>query len=164
MLEAKQRLLPGLTSLGSSAMSRPGAMLLILGLLASYLIIAPVWSPRLLWWRYDNARLLEIALLVTVGAMTALPAISRTLYHSWVALGRVPRVLLMIFLAFGAFSVATSNVPQVGSLQLSLVLLLAASHCEKQHANNQQHRHHRYCQPASARPKTPTIASLPRRS
>jgi len=127
VLEAKQRLLPGLPSIGGNSMSRPGAMLLVLGFLASYLIIAPAWSPRLLWWRYDNARLLEIALLVTIGLMTALPVISRALYQSWEALGRAPSVLLMVFLAFGALSAATSNVPQVGSLQLSLVLLLVCA-------------------------------------
>ena len=127
MLVAKQRLLPKLSSICDCAAFRSGAMLLVLGLVAIYLIIAPAWSPRLLWWRYDNARLLEMALLLTVGAMMTIPVISRGVYQSWLALGRVPGILLFVFCAAGALSVTMSGVPQVGSLQISLVLLLVCT-------------------------------------
>ncbi len=99
-------------------------MLLLLSAVAIYLIIAPVWSPRLLWWRYDNARILEIALLCLIGAMIAIPSLSRVLYESWLELGQPARVLLVVFCAAGALSAALSDVPQVGILQISLVVLL----------------------------------------
>jgi len=124
VLAAKQRQILKLLLLEDRAGVRAGPMLLVLGMVASYLIIAPVWSPRLLWWRYDNARLLEIALLLLVAAMAAVPAVSRGLHARWCALGRWPRLLLIVFCGFGAISVTMSAVPQVGSLQLSLVFLL----------------------------------------
>jgi O-antigen ligase len=122
-----KRLLPEISRAGERAVPGAGVLFLVLGLLATYLTIAPVWAPRVLWWRYDNARLLEIALLVCVGVMAALPMISRLLYQSWMALGRLPRGLFFVFFAFGALSVAASNLPQVGSLQLSLVLLVVCA-------------------------------------
>ena len=98
--------------------------LLMLSVVAIYLMMAPVWSPRLLWWRYDNARILEIALLCLIGAMIAIPSLSRALYERWLELGQSARVLLVVFCAAGALSAALSGVPQVGILQISLVVLL----------------------------------------
>ncbi|UCH48036.1 MAG: O-antigen ligase family protein [Betaproteobacteria bacterium] len=111
-------------SISSRNVSGISVWLIMLSVLASYLIIAPVWSPRLLWWRYDNARLLEIALLLSIGVLTAMPAASRAVAVRWSELGGVPKALLAVFCAAGALSAVLSSVPQVGILQISLVVLL----------------------------------------
>ena len=117
MLDVK-RLLPEMSRVGERAVPGAGVLFLVLGLVATYLTIAPVWAPRVLWWRYDNARLLEIALLVCVGVMAALPAISRLLYQSWMALGRLPRALFFIFCAFGGKSMMLSYWDRASGLNI----------------------------------------------
>jgi O-antigen ligase len=102
------------------------ATLLMLATVASYLMFAPVWSPTLLWWRYDNARLLEIGLLLAIGAMTAIPGVSCAISQRWIELNRGARALLILFCAAGVLSATLSGVPQVGVLQVSLAVLLLA--------------------------------------
>lgn len=96
----------------------------MLALVCLYLVLAPVWSPGLAPRIYDNARLLEFALLVPVAMATLVPSVSASLAAAWASLIPATRWLVAVFVAGGALAAALSSAPQVGALQVGLVALL----------------------------------------
>ncbi|MGH8244905.1 MAG: O-antigen ligase family protein [Gammaproteobacteria bacterium] len=100
------------------------AFVLLLALVCLYLTLAPVWYPRLAPRIYDNARLLEFALLVPAAALALASPASAGLVAAWGMLGAAARWLMVVFVTGGAFCAVVSGVPQLGALQVGLLALL----------------------------------------
>jgi O-antigen ligase len=96
----------------------------IVFLLGVYLLLSPIWAPAVAPRMYDNARLLQ--LFVLVGAALALISapVRSAIASSWVVLGRPVQALITVFLAGGAVSALLSPVPQLGALHVALIGLL----------------------------------------
>lgn len=90
----------------------------------SYLMFAPVWFPQITGRIYDNARVLQLFLVVLLVPLSLLPDARRGLVASWTALGRPARVCIAILIGGGGLSAAFSSAQQVGLLQVGLIMLL----------------------------------------
>ncbi len=105
-----------------------------------YLIFSPVWIPGLTPRIYDDARCLELILLAVVVVQLLLPSFADAVVASWVALGKLARTLIAIFLAGGALSAWISGSVKFGALEIALnaqlvvlfFVLCAAARTEKQ--------------------------------
>lgn len=93
-------------------------------LVCLYLVVAPVWYPSIAPRMYDNARLLQLALLGMLGLSMLLPPIRAVVAKAWCALGIIPKALIVLVLAGGAVSAAVSDAPKLGALEISLVIQL----------------------------------------
>lgn len=93
-------------------------------LVCLYLVVAPVWYPPIAPRMYDNARLLQLALLGLLGLSMLLPSIRAVVAGAWGALGIAARALIVLVLAGGAVSAAFSDAPKLGVLEISLVTQL----------------------------------------
>ena len=89
-----------------------------------YLMFSPVWSPSIAPRMYDNSRLLELVMLTIIATTVLLPKIAFATVHEWLSLGRTTQWLIAIFLAGGVLSAAASGAPQVGALQMGLMMQL----------------------------------------
>ncbi len=96
-----------------------------LAVVCVYLMLSPVWYPKLAPRMYDNARLLELALVVSAALFSMAPSISAQLVSGWTMLGSAARRLMVVFLGGGALVAALSPAPQIGALQVGLFTLLA---------------------------------------
>ena len=97
---------------------------LLVALIGLYLMFSPVWSPVVGPRMYDNARVLEIALLAILTATLLVPQVATATASFWGRLGRTTRGLIMIFLGGGALSALASGTIQVGILQIGLMVQL----------------------------------------
>ena len=104
-------------------LSNAGLGLMLL-LVALYLIFAPGWSPELTTFRYDNARCLQLEVLLAMVCCLALPPVARAVLGAWVSLKWQPRVLIATMLFGGAISASLSGAPKFGALEVGLVTLL----------------------------------------
>ena len=84
--------------------------LLPLMLVSLYLMFAPVWAPAISSRVYDDARYLQLGMLL--------------LQAAWNDLGRVVRALIFVFLVGGVISTIVSNAPLLGALELGLMVQL----------------------------------------
>ncbi len=98
-----------------------GLLLLLLGL---YLMFAPGWAPKLTTFRYDNARCLQLALLLALACCLALPPVAKLVLEAWAALKWQSRALIATMLFGGAVSAALSGAPKIGALEVGLMTLL----------------------------------------
>jgi O-antigen ligase len=98
-----------------------GLMLLLLGL---YLMFAPGWAPKLTTFRYDNARCLQLGLLLAMACCLALPPVAKLVLEAWAALKWQSRTLIATMLFGGAVSAALSGAPKIGALEVGLMTLL----------------------------------------
>lgn len=89
-----------------------------------YLMFAPVWFPQVTGRIYDNARVLQLFLVILLVPLSLFPDARAALVASWTALGRAARACIAILLGGGFLSAAFSSAPQVGFLQVGLVALL----------------------------------------
>jgi O-antigen ligase len=92
--------------------------------IALYLACSPIWYPALAARMYDNARIFQLWLLIPLAALAAVPAVFRALRAAWEELPAGIRILLGVFFAGAALSAALSQLPKLGALQVSLMLLL----------------------------------------
>jgi O-antigen ligase len=97
---------------------------LVVVVISLYLMFSPVWSPVVAPRMYDNARVLELAMLVILATTLLLPKINADTVYVWQSLGRTARWLIAIFLVGGVLSAAASGAPQVGALQMGLIAQL----------------------------------------
>jgi len=89
-----------------------------------YLMFAPIWFPQVTGRIYDNARVLQLALVVLLVPLSLFPHARTWLVASWTALGRPARACIAILIGGGALSAAFSSAQQVGLLQVGLIILL----------------------------------------
>lgn len=99
---------------------------LVVGVLGLYLMFSPVWYPAVAPRMYDNARLLELAMLGVVCLAVAMPPMSRALARACLDLNAGIRWLLAIFLLGGAVVALLSAAPQLGIQQVALNIQLVA--------------------------------------
>ena len=97
---------------------------LMLLLVALYLMFAPGWSPKLTTFRYDNARCLQLELLLVMVCCLALPSVASAVSGAWMSLKWQPRVLIATMLLGGAVSASLSGSPKFGALEVGLMTLL----------------------------------------
>ena len=98
-----------------------GLMLLMVAL---YLMFATGWSPKLTTFRYDNARCLQLEVLLVMVCCLALPSVARAVLGAWGSLQWQPRALIATMLFGGAVSASLSGAPKLGALEVGLVTLL----------------------------------------
>ena len=123
-----------------SFFDRRDILLPALAAVCLYLIFSPVWIPGLTPRIYDDARCLELILLAVVVVQLLLPSFADAVVASWVALGKLARALIAIFLAGGALSAWNSGSVKFGALEIALnaqlvvlfLVLCAAARTEKQ--------------------------------
>lgn len=96
-------------------------------LLGLYLFVSPAWAPAMAPRMYDNARLLQLFVLVGASAALILAATRSAIASSWIALARPVQTLIAVFLGGAALSAVLSPVPQLGALHVALTGLLLAS-------------------------------------
>lgn len=89
-----------------------------------YLVIAPVWYPAIAARMYDNARLLQLGVLVLVVLSLLVPAARGAVAESWFALGGLPRALIAVMIVGGVLSAWFSVAPNLGALEIALVAQL----------------------------------------
>ena len=99
----------------------PNLLVIVISL---YLMFSPIWSPVVAPRMYDNSRVLEMVMLAILAIMVLLPKIAFATVNVWQSLGRTTQWLIAIFLAGGALSAAASGAPQVGALQMGLMIQL----------------------------------------
>jgi O-antigen ligase len=92
--------------------------------IGAYLMFSPVWHPSIAPRMYDNARILEIVLLVTLGLLCLFKSVSAGIVRAWLNLSVPVRWAVVLLLAGGAASAAGSDAAQIGVLQTGLVALL----------------------------------------
>ncbi len=107
-----------------SSMPRTAALGLPIFFVCLYLALAPVWAPGITTFRYDNARWLQIGLLAVLTLLLALPKVAAGVLESWRSLGRLPRLLMALWLLGGAVSASASRAPALGALEIGLVTQL----------------------------------------
>jgi O-antigen ligase len=105
---------------------RHRAILLPFALVCMYLAASPAWYPRVAPRLYDNARFLELALLVLAALFSLAPVVRTQLVSAWALLGSAARWLILVFVGGGALSAALSSVTEIGALQVGLVALLVS--------------------------------------
>ncbi len=123
-----------------SFFDRRDILLPALAAVCFYLMFSPVWIPGLTPRIYDDARCLELILLAVVVVQLLLPSFADAVVASWVALGKLARTLIAIFLAGGALSAWNSGSVKFGALEIALnaqlvvlfLVLCAAARTEKQ--------------------------------
>ena len=86
--------------------------------LALYQVLAPVWAPDVTSLRYDQARVLQLALLSAIVAMMLMASLRQGVVEAWLCLPRLPRLLIAVFVVSGALSAAFSASIQLGALEL----------------------------------------------
>lgn len=96
------------------------------GLACLYLMFSPVWLPKMAPRMYDNARILELAMLCAVCLAAAVPSVSRAVTEAWLGLRTGVRWLLLVFVAGGAVSALVSPAPHTGTQQVALNIQLIA--------------------------------------
>ena len=98
--------------------------LLPLMLLSLYLMFAPVWAPAISSRVYDDARYLQLGMLLLQVLSLAIRPIRNGVLAAWNDLGRVVRALILVFLVGGVISTIVSNAPLLGALELGLMVQL----------------------------------------
>lgn len=96
-------------------------------LLCLYLLFSPVWYPAAAPRMYDNARSLQLGLLVAVALLTLLPAVGGALAQSWGAISAWPRRLLLLLLGGGSLSAVVSTAPRIGLLHVAVIAQLVVT-------------------------------------
>ena len=99
----------------------PSIVDLALLVVSFYLMFSPVWAPALVPRMYDNARILEVAVLLVLTISVVVPGIASACVMFWNTLPRGTRRLILIFLGGGVVSALASAHPQIGTLQIALV-------------------------------------------
>jgi len=98
--------------------------LLPLVLVSFYLMFAPVWVPVISSRVYDDARYLQLGMLLLLTLFLANQQIRNGFLAAWNDLGKTVRVLLCVFLLGGVAGTVVSSAPQLGSQELGLVTQL----------------------------------------
>jgi O-antigen ligase len=99
------------------------AFVIGLAVVCFYLMFSPVWAPQIAPRQFDNARLFQLGLLVTIPFLCLARSAGDAVTREWIALGLPARVLIAVVLGAGALSAALSAAPKLGALEISLVLL-----------------------------------------
>src|SRR5258706_5935761 len=97
---------------------------LTLGTVCLYLIFSPVWMPGIAPRLYDDARYLELAALMLLLIPSAVSTVRDAVALAWLSLDKKARTLLLVLLAGGALSVAFSDGPHLGSMEVALLAQL----------------------------------------
>ncbi|MEO8166294.1 MAG: O-antigen ligase family protein, partial [Betaproteobacteria bacterium] len=100
------------------------AFSLPLAIIGLYLILAPVWAPGFAPRLYDDARYFQLAVLALLFLCLVIPNIRLAVTLAWLSLHKYARILLVVLLAGGTLSVAASEAPHMGSIEVALVAQL----------------------------------------
>lgn len=104
--------------------NRSKALTLAILPICLYLIMAPVWYPKIAVRMYDNARLLQLGVLALLTLSLLLPVVRGAVAGAWLALGNLPRALIAVMIVGGALSASFSAAPHLGALEIALVTQL----------------------------------------
>lgn len=94
--------------------------LLPLILVSLYLMFAPVWVPVISSRVYDDARYLQLGMLLLLMPFLANREIRNGVMAAWNDLGKTVHGLVTVFLVGGIVSAAVSAAPHLGALELGL--------------------------------------------
>ncbi len=93
-------------------------------LVSLYLMFAPVWTPVISSRVYDDARYLQLGLLMGSALFVLHPRIRSGVVSAWLDLGSTTRWLLLVLLVGGVASGALSDAPQLAALEIGLMMQL----------------------------------------
>ena len=96
----------------------------VAALIGFYLILSPVWSPGIAPRLYDDARYVELAMLLLVMCSLLHPDVSRAVISNWLRLDWKVRNSIAVLIIGGVISTAISAAPKLGSLEVALVVQL----------------------------------------
>ncbi len=97
----------------------PATVLMIIG---AYLVLAPVWYPGLAPRLFDDARYVQLAFLVPILALMCCGPLNTVVVEVWEDLSRRTRALLITLFMAGFVSAVVSNKPELGALELALMM------------------------------------------
>ncbi|MFL6580400.1 MAG: O-antigen ligase family protein [Burkholderiales bacterium] len=97
---------------------------LLLAAICIYLTLAPVWRPGIAPRSYDDARYLELGMLLFVMLWSCSAGVANGISGAWLSLGAKTRMLIVILLAGGTLSALVSKAPNLGLLEVALTAQL----------------------------------------
>jgi len=96
----------------------------VLALVSFYLILSPVWSPGIAPRLYDDARYLQLAMLLLVMCPLLLPDFARAVTSRWLTMDWKVRSSIAILIIGGVLSSANSAAAKLGYLEVALLVQL----------------------------------------
>ncbi|HEX7811990.1 MAG TPA: O-antigen ligase family protein [Burkholderiales bacterium] len=108
----------------SSGAGRCLSLSLMMAALGCYLMFSPIWIPSLTARMYDNARVLELILLILLVPLSLAPCARETIISFWARFDRSVRWCMAVLVVGGGVSAAFSDAPAFGIQQIALTMLL----------------------------------------